>query len=79
MTGLADVDGLLLFIQVCVWPRFPPLARGSREKDVRNVPLVSNEKIAHNVLRGSREKNVRNVPLVSKVMNVKNVLTDSRE
>ena len=25
MTGLADVDGFQLFIQVCVWPRFPLL------------------------------------------------------
>ena len=25
MAGLADVDGFELFIQVCVWPRFPPL------------------------------------------------------
>ena len=28
MTGLADVDGFYLFIQVCVWPRFPPLTTG---------------------------------------------------
>ena len=25
MTGLADVDGFYLFIQVCMWPRFPPM------------------------------------------------------
>ena len=25
MTGVADVDGFELFIQVCVWPCFPPL------------------------------------------------------
>ena len=27
MTGLADVDGFLLFTQVCMWPRFPPLMK----------------------------------------------------
>ena len=25
MTDLADVDGLTIFIQLCVWPCFPPL------------------------------------------------------
>ena len=25
MTGLADVDGFKISIQVCMWPRFPPL------------------------------------------------------
>ena len=41
MTGLADVDGFKISIQVCVWPRFPPLGnicmlcteRGSLLKD----------------------------------------------
>ena len=27
MTSLADVDGFKLFVQVCVWPRFPPLVQ----------------------------------------------------
>ena len=25
MTGVADVDGFKISIQVCAWPRFPPL------------------------------------------------------
>ena len=33
MTGLADVDGFQISIQVCVWPRFPPLITDSFESN----------------------------------------------
>ena len=45
----------------------------------RNVPLVSKEKIALNVLGGSKERVAKNVPIVFKVMNVNNALSVSRE
>ena len=35
ITGLADVDGFLLFIQVCLWPRFPPLVLQANAKLVQ--------------------------------------------
>ena len=31
MTGLADVDGYIVCIQVCMWLGFPPLAMKTRE------------------------------------------------